>query len=99
MLTNESLFAKWPLTYELSLDLLVGLVHGSRPVQLVVEQPQVLARLIAKLRMIWSLLWPKKIPYCMSQEKKWKINVSKKGMKCGSVKVQRSSSVGYNEAQ
>ncbi len=39
-----------PLTYELSLDLFVGLVHGSRPVQLVMEQPQVLARLIAELQ-------------------------------------------------
>ncbi len=42
--------ATLPLTYELSLDLLVGLVHGSRPVQLVMEQPQVLARLIAELQ-------------------------------------------------
>jgi hypothetical protein len=57
MLANKSLFAKWPLTYELSLDLLVGLVHGSRPVQLVVEQPQVLARLIAKLRNDMVSVW------------------------------------------
>ena len=36
------------LTYEFALDCLVGLVHGSGPVQLVVQQPQVLAALIAR---------------------------------------------------